>query len=115
MQPTNETEILTRGGGADAAAPLNLDETAIEAKAIWRAGPRIEDLEKRQAALEIRRDRALAGIAASRDATDADDPSGQTKPILAERTQFFRQVVETGAYFAVQALARRRPLGHGVA
>ena len=42
---------------------FNLDETAIEARAIWRAGPRIADLEKRQAALEIRRDKALAGIA----------------------------------------------------
>jgi hypothetical protein len=42
---------------------FNLDETAIEARAIWRAGPRIADLEMRQAALENRRDKALAGIA----------------------------------------------------
>jgi hypothetical protein len=42
---------------------FNLDETAIEARAISRAGPRVVSLEKRQAALEVRRDRALAGIA----------------------------------------------------
>src|SRR3954471_8682863 len=42
---------------------FNLDETAIEARAIMRAGPRIAKLELRQAALENRRDKALAGIA----------------------------------------------------
>ena len=42
---------------------FNLDETVIEARAISRVAPRIISLEKRQAALEIRRDKALAGIA----------------------------------------------------
>ena len=42
---------------------FNLDETAIEAEAISRAGWRVANLEKRQAALEARRDKALACIA----------------------------------------------------
>src|SRR5262245_45923282 len=74
---------------------FNLDETAIEARAIWRAGPRIADLEKRQAALEIRRDKALSGIARFR-----ADFAGQVRVSLdrllgSAAADVRREIVET--------------------